>query len=148
MNIICNNYTCSILYKIISNSIDLSTRTFYYITDKSTIYTSIKRLAELDIMFNLELIKQVCSDIQDQEKIQDNTSIKLAMYKIQETIELLNKELNYIYENIKDHENKYFHNWRALDISTNIELVEKLNTVLLHRYNILIDLLKIYYRRY
>ncbi len=141
MNIICYNYTCPILYRIISKSIELASNSINYLTDKSTVYNNIKIIAELDIMFNLELIKDVCKNIDT-----DNTSIKLAIYKINETLDLLNRELSYIYEQIKDHENKYLHNWRSLDLSSNVELVEKLNIVLINRYRCLIDLLKIYNR--
>lgn len=98
-------------------------------------------LAELDLEFTVNVIESVINDYKEKEL---SDSLKKIILGVNEILELIHKELNAIKDAIEYHNSKYLNGWRSFSWNGNMDNIKKQNQVLKNRYQMLLDLLKIY----
>lgn len=101
----------------------------------------ISQLQDIDLEFTISIIEEV---IKEQNNKELSDSVKKVLIGLNEILSIIHKELDSIKDTIENHSKKYFSSWRKFNCSVNIETIKKHNTILKSRYNIMIDLLKIY----
>ena len=98
-------------------------------------------LTELDLEFTVNIIGSVIKEYEEKEL---STSIKKVILGVNEVLESIHKELNVIKDAIEYHNSKYLKSWRSFSWNGNMDNIKKHNEVLKSRYQMLLDLLKIY----
>ena len=98
-------------------------------------------LLELDLEFTVNVIDSVVKEYEDKEL---TTAIKKVILGVNEVLEGIHCELNAIKKAIEYHNSKYFNGWRSFSWNGNMDNIKKHNQVLKNRYQMLLDLLKIY----
>lgn len=133
---------------LIINTIKTSTTsvgTLINYISKSTAQPSVKdiidELNKLDLEFMVAIIEQLVSEQQGKNL---HESVRKALTGVNNSLLKIVDELHVIKLAIEYHETKYFNYWRSFSCDCNIETVRNHSGVLQKRYNILIDLLKIY----
>lgn len=101
----------------------------------------IHQLADTDLDFTVSIIQQL---VLEQENKQLTESIRKALIGLNQILILINNELDIIKKQMDYHKTKFFSSWRSFNCEINIEIVKKHTHILKNRYNILVDLLKIY----
>jgi hypothetical protein len=98
-------------------------------------------LTELDLEFTVNVIDSVVNEYEDKEL---SSAIKKVILGVNDILESIHKELNAIKDAIEYHNSKYFKGWRSFSWTGNMGNIKKHNQVLKSRYQMLLDLLKIY----
>lgn len=113
-----------------------------YLTSTNQQYVNeiLNDIKNTDLVFTVEIIEQF---VKEQENKDVSASVKKALIGMNDILEEINAELKKIKEMVETHDRKMFSGWRSFDCDKNIDQIKKLSEVLNHRYNILIDLLKI-----
>jgi len=133
-----------ILKTLSATSESIISITTYILDSKHSCINEIKqKINIMDLQFTITIIKQI---IQEQNNNFDNLqeSVKKAILGVNYVLKKIEKELKEIIKNLEYHETLYFNQWRNLDCDNNINEITNLNKILMKRYNLLIDLLKIY----
>ena len=113
----------------------------YY--DQPGVQGIIDELNKIDLEHMVSVIEELVKE-NNIEGIKE--SVKKALLGVNKILENIHNELNSIKEAIDYHQTKYFANYRSFDCKTSINKIKKHKEILDQRYNILIDLLKIYHK--
>lgn len=98
----------------------------------------------IDLEFTIEILEELVKEQNYRDDVQ--VSIKKALDGVNDILVEIDTELKVVKEAIEYHNTKYFNSWRSFDSKYSIETIKKNNNILLKRYEILINLLKIYNR--
>jgi hypothetical protein len=98
-------------------------------------------LGTIDLEFTIGIIDQVVREQNDKPL---HESIKKALLGVNEILNKIHKELETIQIAIDNHQQKYFSSWRSFEWDGNIENLKCHNDILKNRYDMLVNLLKIY----
>jgi hypothetical protein len=101
----------------------------------------INTLNNTDLDFTIIIIDHL---VKEQSGKNLNESVKMALIGVNEILELIHKELDTIKKAIEYHKTKYFNTWRGFSWSGNLNLIKQHNDILKNRYQMLLELLKIY----
>ena len=108
--------------------------------DEPYAYDVVKELKKIDLEFTVSVLQKFVEE--NKEKEYDD-SIKEALLKINDILQVICSQLNDIKESIDNHEAKYFYKWRSLDCKSNIQAIKNNKKILDNRYQILMDFLKV-----
>ncbi len=100
------------------------------------------RLLDTDLEHTVGVIEELVKE-QDTTKEMPN-SVKKALIGVNETLNLIHRELLVIKNAMDHHETKWFGTWRAFDCRCNIDVITKNKNILDRRYNMFVQLLEIY----
>lgn len=98
-------------------------------------------LDKIDLEFFVSVITELIKENQDKEY---NIPIRNAMYGVNQILENIDNELRMIKEAMDEHDKKYMKSWRNFNCKCNIQEIKLQKKILVKRYRILINLLKIY----
>lgn len=109
--------------------------------DQPGVMEVIDELNSIDLSFTISVIEQLVNET-DVDTVSE--SIKRALWGVNKILENIHNELQDIQEAIERHRAKYFSNYRIFTCKSNIRSIKEHKKILLSRYQMLIDLLKIY----
>jgi len=139
-----SSITFDIIIKTLTTTISsISNMIKYLYKDKFEINEIINILTLIDLEYTVIIIDQLIKE-QDINKL--NESLKKSLVGVTEILIKIDNELNSIKKAIEYHNTKYFKSWRKFYWNGNLEILKQHNTILVHRYNILFKLLKIYHK--
>lgn len=98
-------------------------------------------LNRIDLEFTVGIIDQL---VKEQTGKDLNDSVKKALIGVNEILSLIHGELDSIKKAIEYHKSKYFSEWRSFSWEGNIDSLKQHNSILKNRYQMLLELLKIY----
>ena len=104
----------------------------------------VNTLSSLDLEFTVTIIENVTKELDHNDL---NNPLNKALEGVNEILLQIHKELNAIKDAIEYHNSKYFKSWRSFSWSGNMEKIKQYNDILISRYGMLLDLLKIYSKK-
>lgn len=111
-------------------------------TKNSTYNKIINRLHEEELCTFISIIDELVKEQSDKTILKN--SVKKAILSVNEILLLIKEELLLIQKKVNKHNEKYFSYWRYFNCDYNIDRIFSHHKKLTKRYNMLIDLLKIY----
>jgi|694.fasta_scaffold88118_3 hypothetical protein len=140
---IINSIGISLVVSTISASTTsiLTTIKYFTLNGNQIMYEITNVLKSTDLEFTVNIVDQL---VKEQEGKELNESVKRALIGVNEILELIHNELLSIKKAIEYHNTKYLSSWRYFNWDGKIETIKNHNTILIHRYKILFELLKIY----
>jgi hypothetical protein len=106
-------------------------------------HTQIKEVIdEYDLIAKLEIIEALMKDI-EQEKINDKQSITKSLDNLKNVVENIHNSLKKIDIIIKEHQQKYFSNWRSLYYENEIYELKRNIKLMDLRYSMFLEILKV-----
>jgi phenylalanyl-tRNA synthetase alpha subunit len=96
-----------------------------------------KILIKSDILQDINIIK---SFIEENKYKQQSSTILSCIHNINETLEVLEKNITSITQKIKEHDEKWFKYFRSYDITIEKEIIPFLIDKLKHRFDMLIKI--------
>jgi len=157
--------TKDIVLTTVSTTINATSSLISYFINTNNVNINIfkNELLHMDINNNLIIISSLIKDIiHKQSRIEMSATIylknrdendenillpeplKKAIFSTYEMIEKIRINLEDINLKITYHEQKYFKNWRNLDLTEEIKILKMNNEIFKNRLNILLKLIKIY----
>lgn len=99
-------------------------------------------LKDTDLEFTINIIEEL---VKEQNGKNLNDSIKKALFGVNEILELIHGELTSIKKAIDYHNSLYLNSWRSFYYDySKLDLMKQNEKILKHRYQMFLDLLKIY----
>ena len=131
-----------ILIKTVTNTTSsIVSMTGYLMTSSQPgINEIVSTLKKIDLEFTVGIIEEL---VKEQEGKELEESVKKAMIGVNETLGLINQELDSMKQAIEYHNTKYFNSWRSFSWTGNVNNIKDHNEILKNRYMILFELLKI-----
>ena len=131
-----------ILIKTVTNTTSsIVSMTGYLMTSSQPgINEIVSTLKKIDLEFTVGIIEEL---VKEQEGKELEESVKKAMIGVNETLGLINQELDSMKQAIEYHNTKYFNGWRSFSWTGNVNNIKDHNEILKNRYMILFELLKI-----
>lgn len=128
--------------EILNNSVRSSTKTVYVgIMDilGSNADSKFKNLIEeQDVYSKIKVIHEFLDAISRTNK----TKYKIAIQNIEESLKLIEKEIEIIKHGIEEHEEKYFNYFRVCEYKKNVDNLVKYVKILDGRFDLLIKIMK------
>lgn len=157
--------TKDIVLTTVSTTINATSSLISYFINTNNVNISVfkNELLHMDINNNLNIISSLIKDIiHKQSKIEMSATIylknrneeddniilaepvKKAIFSTYEMIEKIKLNLEEINRKINEHNEKYFRNWRNLDLTEEIRVLKMNNDIFKNRLNLLLKIIKIY----
>lgn len=111
--------------------------------DQPSVQEVVAKLQAVDLEFTVAVIEELVRE-QERDGTEAKSSVKKALLGVLEMLEKIESELKIIEGAVKEHDSKYFKNWRSFDCNCNIKTIEAHTKILNQRYEKLRDLLLIY----
>ncbi len=109
---------------------------FYY-----TSYVD-RSLCQLDIGNKIKTMELMCKDISELDKL-DSASVNYCLENLHDMIVRIREDLKQINSIIKLHKEKYFNNWRSVDVKEQLNNLRIHTQLLDQRYDLLVKTLNI-----
>lgn len=128
------------LYAIISNL-----RIFVERINDSCHESIKKKIYDLDLICKIAEIEGLFKDIEADKKLLMKQSICNSMGALHESVDKMHKYLDSAANKIHEHNQKYFSWWRSVEFNSDIAEIDRMNTIMMSRYERLQSLLKIHW---
>lgn len=101
-------------------------------------------IKEIDLEFTISVVEHLIKEQNIAEVTDNKSSVKKALIGVSEILDIIHIEFVAITEAVDNHNKLYFSRWRKFSWNGDIDTVKKHNAILLKRYKMLFELLKIY----